>query len=149
MKFGKKKAVPAVQSGEYTFRPDDFELKHDTAGVRIDSNFASQSYWTDVYKRFVSNKGALVALVLILIITFLAIAGPGMNQYGYADQDLSQKNFAPRVPGLEKLGILDGSEKMSTSSGSKIVNGYEKKGADDVYYWFGSDTLGRDIWTRV
>ena len=87
--------------------------------------------------------------MLILIITFLAIAGPGMNQYGYADQDLSQKNFAPRVPGLEKLGILDGSEKMSTSSGSKIVNGYEKKGADDVYYWFGSDTLGRDIWTRV
>ena len=38
---------------------------------------------------------------------------------------------------------------MTTSSGYKIVNGYEKKGADDVYYWFGSDTLGRDIWTRV
>ena len=38
---------------------------------------------------------------------------------------------------------------MTTSTGSKIVNGYVKKGLDDVYYWFGSDTLGRDIWTRV
>ena len=93
--------------------------------------------------------GALVALVLIVIITFFAIVGPGMNQYGYADQNLSEKNFAPRVPGLESFGIFDGDEKMTTSSGFKIVNGYEKKGADDTYYWFGSDTLGRDIWTRV
>ena len=90
-----------------------------------------------------------MALVLIVIITYFAILGPGMNQYGYADQNLSEKNFAPRIPGLEKMGIFDGNEKMTTSSGVKIVNGYEKKGADDVYYWFGSDTLGRDIWTRV
>ena len=32
----------------------------------------------------------------------------------------------------------------------KIVHeGYTDKEATDVYYWFGSDTLGRDIWTRV
>ena len=149
MMFGKKKPAAVPQVPEYTFQEDDFLLKNDTAGVNIDTNFASQSYWKDVYKRFISNKGAMVALVLIVIITFFAIVGPGMNQYGYADQNLAEKNFAPRVPGLEKIGIFDGNEKMATSSGFKIVNGYEKKGADDVYYWFGSDTLGRDIWTRV
>ena len=72
-----------------------------------------------------------------------------MNSYTYSGQDLSQKNFAPRVPGIERLGILDGSEKMSTTTGSKSVNAYGKKGKDDVYYWFGSDLYGRDIWTRT
>ncbi len=149
MRFGKKKAAPVAAAGEYVFQEDDFLLKNDLSGVNIDNNFASQSYWKDVYKRFVSNKGALIALVLIVVIAFFAIFGPGMTPYSYAEQNLSQKNFAPRVPGLEKLGILDGNETMTTSTGSKIVNGYVKKGLDDVYYWFGSDTLGRDIWTRV
>ena len=146
-----RKTIPAAQPApaEYTFRPDDFQWRSDTASVHVDTNFASQSYWKDVYKRFVSNKGALVALVLIVIITFFAIAGPGMNKYDYAEQNLSEKNFAPRIPGLEKLGIFDGNETMTTSSGTKVVNGYEKKEAYDTYYWFGSDTLGRDIWTRV
>ena len=149
MTIEKKKPVFQPQPEAYVFQNDDFELLGKNVGQTADSNFASQSYWKDVRKRFVSNKGAVVALVLIVIITLLAVFGPGMNSYTYAEQDLSRKNFAPRVPGLEKLGILDGSEKMTTSTGYKIVNGYEKKGADDVYYWFGSDTLGRDIWTRV
>ena len=149
MTIEKKKPVSQPQPEAYVFQNDDFELLGKNVGQTADSNFASQSYWKDVRKRFVSNKGAVVALVLIVIITLLAVFGPGMNSYTYAEQDLSRKNFAPRVPGLEKLGILDGSEKMTTSTGYKIVNGYEKKGADDVYYWFGSDTLGRDIWTRV
>lgn len=86
---------------------------------------------------------------MIMIILLLAIFGPGMNAYTYSGQDLSQKNFAPRVPGIEQFGILDGSEKMSTTTGTKIVNNYVEKGKDDVYYWFGSDLYGRDIWTRT
>lgn len=152
MAFLKKKKVAVaapVSASEYTFQPDDFQLKNDQAGVNIDSNFASQSYWKDVYKRFISNKGALVALVLIVIISLLAAFGPSMTDYTYSAQELSQKNFAPRIPVLEDLGIFNGDEKLSTSTGFRIVNGYEEKGLDNVYYWFGSDTLGRDIWTRV
>ncbi len=147
--FKKKMAVVTESTAEYTFSPDDFELKNDNVGVNIDSNFASQSYWRDVYKRFISNKGALIALCLIIIISFFAIVGPGMNEYSYSSQDLSQKNFAPRIPGIEKIGIFNGNEKMSTSTGYKVVNGYTEKDKTDIYYWFGSDTLGRDIWTRV
>jgi oligopeptide transport system permease protein len=72
-----------------------------------------------------------------------------ISGYSYSDQTLAQKNFAPRVPVLEKLGILDGNESLQTTTGSKIINGYEEKNLPNVYYWFGSDTLGRDIWTRV
>ena len=79
----------------------------------------------------------------------LAVLGPGMNSYTYSGQDLSQKNFAPRVPGIEQFGILDGSEKMSTTTGTKVTNAYQEKDKLDVYYWFGSDLYGRDIWTRT
>lgn len=152
MSLFRKKAEavpPAITAEEYVFQPDDFELKNDISGVNIDSNFASQSYWKDVYKRFVSNKGALIALILIIIISLLAVFGPGMNEYTYASQNRDEKNFAPRVAALEKFGIFDGNETLTTSTGSKVVNGYKDKDKLDVYYWFGSDTLGRDIWTRV
>ena len=48
MIFGKKKPATMPQVTEYTFQEDDFRLKNDIAGVNIDSNFASQSYWKDV-----------------------------------------------------------------------------------------------------
>lgn len=130
------------------FLPDDFELRGSTP-AEVDSNFASQNYWKDVFKRFVSNKGAIVSLVVILLLCLLAAFGPKMTGYTYATQTLSEKNFAPRVPGLEKFGIFDGNEALRTTSGVKIINGYTQKGLTDTYYWFGSDTLGRDIWTRV
>lgn len=138
-----------VLSGNFTFLPDDFELVGGEPEARIDSGFSSDSYWKDVRRRFLSNKGAVVALAFIAIIVLFALIGPGMNGYSYSDQTLTQKNFAPRVPVLEDLGIFNGDEALHTTTGTKIINGYEDKDLTDVYYWFGSDILGRDIWTRV
>ena len=152
MKKNVQKAVPADGPSletEYVFQPDDFELRGDTEQTRIDTNFASQNYWREVRLRFFANKGAVVALVLIALICIFAAFGPHMTQYTYSQQTLTQKNFAPRIPGLEKLGIFNGDESLKTTTGHRIVNGYEERGFYKVYYWFGSDTLGRDIWTRV
>ena len=134
---------------EHKFTEAEFARKDNAAEIAVDTNFAAQSFWKDVRIRFFRKKSAVLGLVMIMIILLLAIFGPGMNAYTYSGQDLSQKNFAPRVPGIEQFGILDGSEKMSTTTGTKIVNNYVEKGKDDVYYWFGSDNLGRDIWTRT
>ena len=139
----------AVLPNSFTFLPDDFELIGSEPEAHIDSNFSSDSYWKDVRRRFMSSKGAVVALGFIILIMAFAIIGPLMSGYIYSEQTLQQKNFAPRVPGLEKLGILNGDESLHTTGGYKIVNGYKAKNLTDVYYWFGSDTLGRDIWTRV
>ena len=138
-----------VDPGQVESLPDDFQKKPDSGVIHIDSNFSSQNYWKDVLTRFFSNKSAVVGLILIVLITCMAIIGPGMNDYTYSSQILSEKNLAPRVPVLENWGILDGSEKMTTTTGTKEVNNYVEKGLTDTYYWFGSDTLGRDIWTRV
>lgn len=134
---------------QYEFLEDDFEWKSKDVSQHIDHNFASQSFWKDAYKRFVSNKGAVISLLIILLIVLMAAIGPGMNEYTYFGQVITQQNLAPRIPGIEKLGIFDGSEKMNTSGGTLIQNGYQAGGFSDTYYWFGSDTLGRDLWTRV
>ena len=152
--MAKLKAKPIVATGPVDpetveILPGDFERKANSEDLHTDANFASQNYWKDVFRRFFSNKGAVVGLVLIVLIAIMAIVGPGMNDYTYSSQTLAEKNLAPRVPGIENVGILDGSEKMSTTTGTKLVNYYEEKELDDTYYWFGSDTLGRDIWTRV
>ena len=127
----------------------DFKFKHTDGELALDDNFAAQSFWKDVLIRYFKKISAVIGLILIIIITVFAIIGPGMNDFSYSEQSLTQKNFAPRVKGLEKLGIFDGSEGMKTTTGTKKINYYEEKGLDDLYYWFGSDNFGRDIWTRT
>ena len=125
--MARKKATPIVASGPVDldtleFLPDDFERKQNTDEIKTDSNFASQNYWKDVRRRFFAKKSAVVGLIFILLIALMAIIGPHMNGYTYAAQTLSEKNLAPRVPGVENIGILDGSEKMTTTTGTKLVN---------------------------
>jgi len=146
---------PAVVSGPkketdfFEFLPEDFTLRGGADVTRIDRNFASQNYWVEVRHRFFSNKGAVFSLILVIIIALLAAFGPLMAGYSYSNQNLVQRNFAPRIPGLESIGIFKGDESLQTTTGTKLINGYKEKGLTDVYYWFGSDVLGRDIWTRV
>ena len=113
---------------EYTILDEDFRLKDNAGEIAIDENFAAQNFWKDVFIRFFSKKSAVLGLVLIILITVMAIFGMSMNSYGYSDQELTQKNFAPRIPVIEKIGIFDGTEKMSTTTGTMEVNYYQEKG---------------------
>ncbi|MGN0292305.1 MAG: oligopeptide ABC transporter permease [Lachnospiraceae bacterium] len=141
--------VEAVATTGYVPSDADFRLKNTDENIEIDSNFSSQNFWKDVVIRFFRKKSAVIGLIFIILITIMVIIGPGMTKYTYSEQNLSQKNLAPRVEALEGLGIFDGSETISTTGGKKEVNAYEERKLDDVYYWFGSDNFGRDIWTRT
>ena len=134
------------------FLPDDFEFIGNKPEEHIDSNFASQDYWKDVFIRFKRNKGAVIGFILLVIIAIMAVIGPMVSGYTFDQQRIEFQDFAPRVPGLEKIGIFDGSEVMRGPGGSsaRTINKYKTtEGAADVYYWFGTDNLGRDIWTRT
>ena len=60
------------------------------------------------------NKLALFGLFIIICMLLLAIVGPWLSPYTYADQNLAEANQAPSAA-----------------------------------HWFGTDTLGRDLYVRV
>ena len=75
----------------------------------------SLTYWADVWRRLKENKLAMLGLVIIVVLVFLAIAGPHFNEFTYDEQNLKEaKNLKP-----------------------------------NSVYWFGTDSLGRDLWTRA
>ena len=125
--IGKKKsAVLAVSSQQDPVLSEaDFRLKNNSGEIAIDANFAAQSFWKDAAIRYFRKASAVFGLIMILLIAGMAVVGPGMNDYTYSGQTLTEKNLAPRVKGLEQLGIFDGSEKIRTTTGSKLVNYYE------------------------
>ncbi len=137
---------------EYKFLPEDFQLA-EKRNMEVDKVYQVQSHRKDVMITFLKNKGAVSGLAAIIFVIMLAIFGPHMNHYTYNEQIIANQNLAPRIPVLEKWGIFDGSEVMSTSAGKVKVNKYtdpqKTTGLETVYYWFGTDVLGRDIFTRT
>lgn len=136
------------------FLDNDFEFVWKENIPHEDKIYASESYWKDVLRRLFKSKGTIIGLICIIFIAIMSIFGIGMSGNTYDSQIISHQNLAPRVPLLENLGILDGGETMNTSSGKVEINKYvskdgSKTGLEDTYYWFGSDVLGRDIFTRT
>ena len=123
------------------FLADDFEFAHESGQKLIDRTYKSTSYWKDVWGNFKKNKGALIGGIIIMIIILFAIIGPELNPHTYKSITNGHECLVPRVPLLENIGIFNGHYKG--------VDQYAAKGLDDVYYWFGTDTQGRDIFTRV
>ena len=138
----------------------------------------SRGFFRDALFRLKKNKAAVGAFIILCFIIFMAIFGPGMSNYTFTEQHPQYVNMPARIPGLEKLGIFDGRRVLvnkrleSLDDPDKFpndcvlgysnpreirgvtmvdveVNYYKYLDAEDVYYWFGSDEFGRDLWTRL
>ena len=118
--------------------------------IEIDASHAeritkpSLSFWQDAWLRIRKNKAAIVSMFILAIIIIMAFVGPMISPHESDTQTITHANLPPKVPGIEKLGIMDG---VGTLAG-KEVDLYEMKKVD-TYYWFGTDGLGRDMFSRV
>lgn len=105
------------------------------------TEYVNYSFARETWHRFLANKGAVVAVIIIGIIVLLALICPVVSPYTYFDVNSQQANLPPRIPGIEQLGVFDGMR-----DGQNL---YEAAGIPHAYHYFGTDNLGRDIWTRV
>jgi len=138
----------------------------------------SRGFFKDAMFRLKRNKAAIAAFWIICLMVVMAIFGPNMNEFTFSEQHPDFTNMPPRIPVLEDLGIFNGQrvltnrrldslenpEKFPTgcvlgySNPHEVrgvtlvdveVNYYKYIGADDTYFWFGTDNMGRDVWTRL
>lgn len=136
-------------------------------------------FFKDAMRRMGKSKPTMISLYIIVAIIIAALIVPFFTGYKYDEQNVSFKNLPPKIPGIEKLGIADGSRVLTNRKASsledpdrfpegciiEIVNEYEYKGTPVVdvkvdyykylgvpegqYHWFGTDYLGRDLMTRL
>ncbi|MDX8366359.1 ABC transporter permease [Cytobacillus sp. IB215665] len=81
-----------------------------------DKQYKSMSFSQDVWRRLKKHKPAMISLFFLVVITFMAFAGPYMNEH---EADYQNYDSIKMEPTMEND------------------------------YWFGTDTLGRDMWTRT
>ncbi len=132
----------------------------------------------DVLRRLVRNRSAIFSGSVILLIIVMSIIGPALTPYTFREQNLNYANLPPRIPFLEKYGICDGrklyevqEKNLESRFGDAVigivssreyeykgktikmvtaeVDTYKAAGAADKYFYFGTDALGRDLWTRL
>ena len=130
-----------VEPSSYTPVEGDFELL-EQKDIGTDTNYASQGYWKGVAVHFMRNKRAMVGLCIVLLLILLAVFGPMLSGYAY-DEIVTALNakgrkkaavgISPRIPAIHEM-----------------ITG---EPYDDIYadktFLFGTDDLGRDLWTRT
>lgn len=116
----------------YTPRKDDFEFLKDR-NIEVDKNFASQGYWKGVALHFFKNKFAMTGLFLVTAIIFFAIFAPMVSTYSY-DEIISV--------------TVDDKQIVAKSLSPQFAGDAENLFADKTFL-FGTDDMGRDLWTRV
>lgn len=125
---------------EEIFNSDDFTFAN-VGDTLIDKNYKFSSFAKDVWDNFKKNKGAVIGAIIIFIIVIMAIIGPHLTGHTYKSIIIEHASLVLRMPGIEKLGIFNGYYKGNDQ--------YAAKGLSDIFYWFGTDTQGRDLFTRV
>lgn len=119
-------------SESYTPQKGDFEFLTGR-NIEVDLNFTSQGYWKGVALHFFKNKFAMTGLFLVTAIIFFAIFAPIISPYAY-DEIVSV--------------TVEGQQIVAKSLSPQFAGSAENLFSDKTFL-FGTDDMGRDLWTRT
>lgn len=106
----------------------------------------SLTFMQDSWIRIRKNKAALVSIIVLVLVIIMAFVGPLISGYTYSEQTTSNASLPPKVQGFDNMPFWNGKQNI----GGEEVDVYKQKNVPEgTYYWFGTDTLGRDQFTRV
>lgn len=128
--------------------PDLLQRDHaDTSAEAEAITTPSLNYLQDSWRRLKQNKGAMVALFFVLVIVLIAIFAPYIAPHDPNAQNPAWSNLPPKIPGLESWSLFNG---MGTNRAGVEYDAYAQAGVpEDVYYYLGTDALGRDLLSRI
>ena len=121
----------------------DFVMRDIDLNKEPEMQRESKNFWQDAWAQLKRNKLAIVGMIGLILIVILAFIGPMLSHHDYAEQDVNRRNLPAKIPVLDKVSFLpfDG-------TGSDGSNAYDKAKVNENF-WFGTDQLGRDLWTRT
>jgi len=94
--------------------------------MRKAQNVQGRSLWVDAWRRLKRNRATMVSMVLLAVIALMAIVAPLLSQYSYQAVDYATISCAPDWwPGKDVICYAGGT------------------------HWFGTDSVGRDLFVRV
>ncbi|MBR1395905.1 MAG: ABC transporter permease [Selenomonadaceae bacterium] len=118
----------------YTPQNGDFEFITNR-DINVDLNFASQGYWKGVAIHFLRDKFAMTGVILVSIIILFAIFAPIMSSYSYQE--------------IVSVTDANGKEIVAKSLQPQISDSGSQNLFADKTFIFGTDDMGRDLWTRT
>ena len=119
--------------------------------------------WSDAWRRLKRNRNALAGLVIILSLIFLALLAPLLAPFNPLQGDLADHDLPPFWwPGASAPGGAPAADKppqalMGPSSQGNFAtveidlfgSDKEKPRIPKYWYFFGTDDLGRDVFSRI
>jgi len=102
---------------EMEFAPDAFEFTQLDERI-FDKKFETKAigYFGDAIRRFVRNKSSVVAFAILVLIILFSIFAPIFSKYDPYYIDVNISLYPPKIPGLAKLGIFDGTRKYKVEA---------------------------------
>lgn len=106
------------------------------------------TYRQDAWRRLKENKLAMAGFTVVGFLLVLSLIGPWFTPFSYSDQILALKNKPPGYQFYVKLQMDSGGAYHVVESAPHPITPEAGYKVEARTFWFGSDSLGRDLFTR-